>query len=110
MSTSAPAPEIDSSSDLPEVLKALGERSPVLLERAKIVGSWIWIVFPYKPGEEIRAILKGLGFRWNRQRSLDEGNSTWQHPCGRFSRRGSGDPRQKYGELSVRELMKEATR
>lgn len=55
------------------------------------VGEWVWIEFSSKPSAELRAALKGNGFRWIDIRGK------WANPCGKSSRHGKGDPRDRYG-------------
>jgi hypothetical protein len=79
------AAELEALKDCPEALAG-----------AKVVGAWIWIEFPAKPGELTRDFLKARGYRWNRTRAC------WQHPCGHHTRAARGyDPRQKYGAVAA---------
>jgi len=64
---------------------------------ADVVGRWVWVRFAEKPSAEVRALLKRNGFRWV------QGRGEWAHACGIHSRRGHGNPRDKYGVLSVEE-------
>ena len=75
------------------VLHDLKENAPAAWKHAKIVGRWVWVEFPSKPGADTIAHLKAAGFRWNKRRSL------WQHCCGHFCTSSAGDPRFTYGEI-----------
>ena len=66
---------------------------------ADVVGRWVWIRFNEKPGQEVRDLLKSFGFQWIQKRGQ------WAHNCGHYSRAGQGDPRFKYGEVSVDEYQ-----
>jgi len=63
---------------------------------ADVVGRWVWLKFAEKPSKEVRDEVKAAGFRWCRNRG------EWAHNCGHPSRRGSGNPRYKYGEVPVK--------
>ena len=83
--------------DAIEVCARLPEEA---FQYAKIVGAWVWVAFPGKPAVETRAAMVDLGFRWNPKRA------TWQHACGVKSKRlRTGDPRDKYGEISVADMI-----
>ena len=62
---------------------------------AELVGRWVWVEFASKPAPEIIQKMKARGFRWVKSRGR------WAHDCGHKSRRGKGDPRDKYGSESV---------
>ena len=66
----------------------------------KIVGAWVWVEFNGKPDAETRGALVQLGFRWNPKRAA------WQH-CGgiRCKRNPHQDPREKYGEQHLSEIL-----
>lgn len=70
---------------------------------AEVVGRWVWIFFDEKPGPATRNRLKrnpdgtATGFRWVKRRQ------GWAHCCGRRSRKGKGDPREKYEVTAVDE-------
>ena len=49
-------------------------------------------------GSPTRAALKSIGFRWVKRRG------EWAHNCGHPSRRGTCDPRWKYGAVPVGEF------
>lgn len=88
-----------------DTLRAFVEALPAYLDNARIVGKWVWAIFPAKPSDEVRAKLKELGFRWNPKRSFagTEESSVWQHSCGFRTRAARGyDPRDKYGERRIR--------
>ena len=72
---------------------------PEALEYAQLVGRWIWITFPSKPSEQCREFLKERKYRWNKQRGA------WQNACGFFTRRAPYDPRVKYGQDKVTEVI-----
>jgi len=62
---------------------------------AELVGRWVWVEFAQKPDAATLAKMKARGFRWVKTRGR------WAHDCGHKSRRGKGDPRDKYGTESV---------
>lgn len=66
---------------------------------ADVVGRWVWLRFDAKPDEDTRTLLKGAGFRWVKTRG------EWAHNCGHPSRRGTGEPRWKYGSVPVRSVL-----
>ncbi len=68
---------------------------------AELVGRWVWVEFPTKPDAGTLAKMKARGFRWVKTRGR------WAHDCGFKSRRGKGDPRDKYG---AEEISKAAAR
>lgn len=72
------------------LLERLKTEMPEIWNQAQVVGKWVWLEFNVPPLQEIRARLKDLGFRWNRQRQC------WQHPCGAFRRHSTRDPRSYY--------------
>jgi len=61
----------------------------------EVVGRWVWVRFPGKPSEEVRFLLREAGFHWSGKRKA------WAHDCGVPSKPGHGDPRWKYGVVSV---------
>ena len=73
-----------------KVLALLHTVNPDLFNLAEVVGKWIWVQFKEQPAATLRQQLAQLGFHWNRERQA------WQHPCGAFRLRGSGDPHEKY--------------
>ncbi len=73
-----------------KVLALLHTVNPDLFNLAEGVGKWIWVQFNEQPAATLRQQLAQLGFHWNRERQA------WQHPCGAFRLRGSGDPHEKY--------------
>jgi hypothetical protein len=73
-----------------KVLALLHTVNPDLFNLAEVVGKWIWVQFNEQPAATLRQQLAQLGFHWNRERQA------WQHPCGAFRLRGSGDPHEKY--------------
>jgi DNA repair protein RadC len=86
-----------------DLLERLKTEMPEIWGQAQVVGKWVWLEFNVPPLEEIRARLKELGFRWNRERRC------WQHPCGAFRRHSRGDPRSYYEVTPASELeMKES--
>ena len=68
---------------------------------AELVGRWVWVEFPTKPDASTLIKMKARGFRWVKSRGR------WAHDCGFKSRRGKGDPRDKYG---AEEISKAAAR
>ena len=62
---------------------------------ADVVGRWVWIRFDSKPDQETRDLLKASGFRWVQARQQ------WAHNCGFYTRKGTANPRWKYGEIPV---------
>ena len=81
-----------------EEVAALCAGNPAVQPYARLVGAWIWVEFPGKPADDVRAFLKGIGFRWNKNRGV------WQHACGiRRPRMKSGDPRFYYGVQPIEE-------
>ena len=79
------------------VLLALRD-TPEAFAAARVVGHWVWCEFRERPGPDVLAALKELGFHWNKRREA------WQHPCGRFSRSAPGDPRARYGSVPAAAL------
>ena len=77
------------------VLEQLADEMPEVHARAYLVGRWVWVGFDARPDKWITMRLYGLGFRWNPRRMV------WQHACGWHSKRSPGDPRLKYGVVSV---------
>ncbi len=73
-----------------KVLALLHTVNPDLFNLAEVVGKWIWVQFKEQPAASLRQQLAQLGFHWNRERQA------WQHPCGAFRLRDSGDPHEKY--------------
>ena len=84
---------------LPDVIRACQEQEIP----AVVVGRWVWVAFEERPSEEIRRFLKITGFRWVKNREA------WAHNCGHYSKRGHGDPRDKYGAIPVNQFDLEAT-
>ena len=80
------------------VLQALDAAPDILAAGAQIevVGAWVWVSFPAKPEQSVRAEMSALGFRFNRRRMV------WQHACGKRSRRSRRDPRATYGARRYR--------
>lgn len=68
-----------------EVVEKLRKELPDLVEKAEIVGQWVWLEFQSKPAPPVIVKLKRLGFHWNKRRRC------WQHPCGT---RSPNDPRE----------------
>ena len=73
-----------------KVLELLQQAAPAAFDLAEVVGKWVWVQFKATPAAELHQQLSQLGFHWNRDRQA------WQHPCGSFSLRGSGDPHDMY--------------
>jgi hypothetical protein len=71
---------------------------------AELVGRWVWVQFPAKPAPEIIEKMKARGFRWVKTRGR------WAHDCGHKSRRGKGDPRDKYGSVEIEEAARRMAR
>lgn len=71
---------------------------------AVVVGRWVWVHFTARPADAIRDALKIAGFRWVKNRDA------WAHNCGYYSRRGHGDPREKYGAVPVSSFREEELR
>jgi len=67
---------------------------------AELVGRWVWVRFTEKPAKEVTEKLKARGFRFVGKRQA------WAHDCGHKSRRGKGDPRDKYGAIDVEEAAR----
>ncbi len=84
---------------LPAVIRACQEQEIP----AVVVGRWVWVAFDDKPSDTIRRFLKSSGFRWVKDRQA------WAHNCGHYSKRGIGDPRDKYGAIPVNQFDVEAT-
>ena len=78
------------------------QAQPDLLDKAKVVGRWVWITFESYPGKDITAFLKSEGFHWNHERRC------WQHTGGRPSHHAPYDPRGKYGEVNATDLLQTA--
>jgi hypothetical protein len=83
-----------------EVLKRIKTHSDIW-PFAKVVGAWVWIEFPSKPEQSIRAFLLAEGFHWNHKRSA------WQHCGGKPSRHSQGNPKFNYGEVPANLLESE---
>jgi hypothetical protein len=64
--------------------------------RAEIVGVWVWIMFISKPDQVLRDALKEAGFTWVQKRLK------WAHCGGKPSRKGSGNPWDKYPTADIR--------
>lgn len=65
---------------------------------AYLVGRWVWVQFDSMPPEATRRALAANGFRWVPRRGA------WAHPCGFFTKSGTGNPWVKYGAVPVAEL------
>lgn len=78
-----------------QVLDALRDLPGEALEKALVVGKWIWVQFENPPAAQVRAGLSQLGFHWSPRRQA------WQHPCGVFDVDTGGDPIRKYGAQSA---------
>jgi len=87
-----PAP---SASTLEIVQWCAAERIP-----AELVGRWVWVEFAEKPDAGTIGKMKARGFRWIAKRGR------WAHDCGHKSRRGKGDPRDKYGRVEIEEAAR----
>jgi len=87
--------------ELPEemVIDFLRDMAPAALAFTKRVGQWLWVIFPERPDEPTRLVLRELGFLYSKRRSA------WLHPCGHPCRRHARgyDPRDKYGVQDVDE-------
>jgi hypothetical protein len=71
---------------------------------ADVVGRWVWIKFDQKPDQDTRDLLKASGFRWVQARMQ------WAHNCGYYTRKGTANPRWKYGEIPVSEITRDDLR
>lgn len=80
----------EEKTDTLSLIERLKTEMPDLLDKAQVVGRWVWLEFNVPPVDEIRASLKKLGFHWNGRRKC------WQHPCGVPRTRSGGDPRSYY--------------
>ena len=102
-SATTPIIELDETPAI--TLETMEASAESLLDHARylsIVGCWVWYVAPEKPSDAIRAKLKGLGFRWNKKRTTETGDSVWQCSCGFRTRSARNyDPRDKYGEKRI---------
>ena len=58
------------------VLDLLQRWLPEHCDKVHRAGNWLWVIFPEKPSEDVRALLSQMGFHWNGIRKC------WQHPCG----------------------------
>ena len=86
------------------VVESLREVCPSVLPFTKLVGRWLWIIFPEKPPYDVLEVVKLMGFSFSRRRQA------WMNPCGHFTRRARGyDPRDKYGVRDVVEDEPEET-
>lgn len=83
-------------------LGRLRDSLPGAVQYAKVVGRWVWITYPMPPDAVTRAMLKSLGYHWSNRRGA------WQHPCGCTSKKSSGNPRRKYGELEAEAELRAA--
>ena len=72
---------------------------PDILQRARVVGAWVWVAFDAIPTTETRDFLKAEGFRFNFKRRV------WQHSGGRPSVQSAGDPRDRYGEVEAEAVL-----
>ena len=63
-----------SETDTLQLLDRLKIEIPEAAQRARTVGTWIWIEFTVPPLQAVRTKLKRLGFHWNARRKC------WQHP------------------------------
>ncbi len=81
------------------LLERLKTEMPDLLDKATVVGRWVWLEFNVPPVKEIKDNLKKLGFHWNGQRKC------WQHPCGVPRMRAGGDPRSYYQVKPASEMV-----
>jgi len=75
---------------------------PAVLAEAKVVGRWVWIMFPTRPAQDVLTFLQAEGFRWNPKRRA------WQHSGGFPTRTAPYDPRAKYGEVDAAQLLAHA--
>lgn len=66
--------------------------------RVRIIGLWVWVDFDEKPTTEVRTMLKGEKFIWNRKRGCWQFRGT--HRTG-ASRAGRGYLEAKYGSEDV---------
>lgn len=87
-------PDFDRPTNLVEVIVWCKHRQLA----ADVVGRWVWLKFESKPDQEVRDELKAAGFRWVKKRG------EWAHNCGHPCHHGHGNPRFKYGEVSVRAI------
>ena len=71
------------------VIDLLQRWMPEHCDKIHRAGNWIWIIFPEKPSEDVRALLSQMGFHWNGVRKC------WQHPCGEFKVRTFIPPRRR---------------
>jgi len=97
----ATAIEQNAALSMGDVLGALRERAPDVLEKAYVVGRWIWAEFHGPPPVETRNTLKELGFRWNPRRHV------WQNSCGYRSKASASDPRAHYGTVAASAVVPE---
>ncbi|HUX62088.1 MAG TPA: hypothetical protein VMV32_12310 [Ignavibacteriaceae bacterium] len=79
------------SEEMKRVIGIITEKKPEILKGLYAVGDWLWLEFDCIPEQDIRDVIRGLGFHWNRKRKL------WQCSCGVYSRPSDDDPRPKYG-------------
>ena len=83
------------------IIESLREVCPAILPHVKLVGRWLWIMFPSKPTADVLDIVKLMGFSFSKRRMA------WMNPCGHFTKRARGyDPRDKYG---VRDVVDDET-
>lgn len=80
-----------------EVIQAVKEYNPSLIDDCYAVGLWVWAEFKQHLSHEEMEFLKEIGFRWNKSRKV------WQNACGLKVRSSSGDPRQKYPVVNFSE-------
>jgi hypothetical protein len=106
-STNRPRASAQSNSDTSNTLAQVVHfaRSLNLAEyggEARIIGRWVWIKFSCRPSNELRAALKGAGFRWVKRRE------EWAHNCGiPAGRQLPYHPAQKYGAIPIENVTEE---
>ena len=67
---------------------------------ARVVGRWVWIKFPSKPGPVMKEKLEEIGFRWSKRRKQFHNN------CGHPSEPARDyEPWDRYGSKPIEEAF-----
>ena len=66
---------------------------------ARVVGKWVWLKYPSRPGAAMREKLEQIGFRWSKRRKQ------YHHNCGYTSEPASYPPWDRYGSKTLEEAF-----
>ena len=67
---------------------------------ARVVGKWVWLKFPLRPGPALREKLEQVGFRWSKRRKQ------FHHNCGHPSELARDyEPWDRYGSKTLEEAF-----